>query len=275
MHLILTVGGGAPSNGLATSNHTVAISLFDSGVVTEVTYAKDWVMKDGICPVTKYLSDKVINGSIPRPDWYLDVESPEAYTYISSVLACMDLHCKERGGPSRFSPALIDDYDGTGLRADLTFDNFVVTDECCLAYTYAFANALNFRGERNPLLITGPRGSGKTHLLHASGNLRLQFEPHLAVRFFDIAEIHESVAEEHDVSAYFDLRMVDMLLLDNVEVLLKPSVLKAALLQGVEQIMDRGGQVVLARSVSQSDQIHQAVKNRGVLVAINRAEATY
>ena len=57
------------------------------------------------------------------------------------------------------------------LNPRYTFDNFVVSDSNRLAYAAAVEVAENPGSSYNPLFIHSSTGQGKTHLLHAIGNL--------------------------------------------------------------------------------------------------------
>lgn len=56
------------------------------------------------------------------------------------------------------------------LHDEYTFDNFVVGNSNCYAYTAAQTVSKGFGKKYNPILIYGALGLGKTHLLHAIGH---------------------------------------------------------------------------------------------------------
>lgn len=74
--------------------------------------------------------------------------------------------------------------EGTGLLSQFTFDTFVRGPSNEFPMTMAQYVAKNPGGEANrtnPLFMYGPTGVGKTHLMHAIGNLALELNPGLNV----------------------------------------------------------------------------------------------
>ncbi len=59
----------------------------------------------------------------------------------------------------------------TGLNPNYVFDNFYVGQSNRICHATAYAASQDLGGEYNPLFIYGGVGLGKTHLLHAIGNL--------------------------------------------------------------------------------------------------------
>jgi chromosomal replication initiator protein len=86
-----------------------------------------------------------------------------------------EIHNRE---PLAISPLIAQTDGGTSSKAPqhrfnpkYTFDNFVVSDTNRLAYAAAVEVAENPGSSYNPLFIHGTTGQGKTHLLHAIGQL--------------------------------------------------------------------------------------------------------
>jgi chromosomal replication initiator protein len=77
---------------------------------------------------------------------------------ISPLIAQTDGGTSSKAPQHRFNPKY-------------TFDNFVVSDTNRLAYAAAVEVAENPGSSYNPLFIHGTTGQGKTHLLHAIGQL--------------------------------------------------------------------------------------------------------
>ena len=63
----------------------------------------------------------------------------------------------------------------SGLKADFTFDSFVEGKSNQLARAASLQVSENAGKAYNPLFICGGVGLGKTHLMHAVGNLILEF----------------------------------------------------------------------------------------------------
>ncbi|HEY91002.1 MAG TPA: ATP-binding protein, partial [Dehalococcoidia bacterium] len=97
-----------------------------------------------------------------------------------------------------------------------TFDNFIVGSTNQLAFAAARKVAENPGQDYNPLFIHGPAGMGKTHLLHAMGNLAaadgLQVLYVSSEQFTNemVTAIREGQTEEFRIK----YRSVDMLLVD-------------------------------------------------------------
>lgn len=70
----------------------------------------------------------------------------------------------------------------TGLDSSLTFATLVAGTANQLALAAARAVAESAAPPFNPLYLHGAPGTGKTHLLHATGNLALEVDPRAAVR---------------------------------------------------------------------------------------------
>lgn len=69
------------------------------------------------------------------------------------------------------------------MKAKPTFENFIVSSENQLAYSCALCLAVGPGIEANPLLLHGPFGSGKTHLLHAIQTSFLENNPNKKVLY--------------------------------------------------------------------------------------------
>jgi chromosomal replication initiator protein len=70
-----------------------------------------------------------------------------------------------------FSNNTLSDQVNTRLNPDFTFGTFISGDENSYAYNAALAVSKNPGKAYNPLLIYGGVGLGKTHLMHAIGNI--------------------------------------------------------------------------------------------------------
>jgi len=100
-----------------------------------------------------------------------------------------------------------------------TFDNFVVGNNNQLAFAAALKVVENPGVTYNPLFIHGPAGIGKTHLLHAMGNLASSDGLNVlyvsAEQFTNemVSAIREGQTEEFRTK----YRSVDMLLVDDIQ----------------------------------------------------------
>ena len=83
------------------------------------------------------------------------------------------------------SPAPANARPSTGLDSRYRFDNFVLGKSNELGFAAASQIAQKPGGAYNPLLLYGSTGLGKTHLLHAIGNLIREQNPSTKVLYLD------------------------------------------------------------------------------------------
>ena len=111
------------------------------------------------------------------------------------------------------------------LNPILTFEQFIVGDYNRFAHSSALRVAEKANDQYNPLYIYSSAGLGKTHLLHAIGNLRTQHDPGAKIRYVssDTFSSHFIYAIKNDKIEEFraEYRDLDLLLLDDVHLLEK------------------------------------------------------
>ena len=111
----------------------------------------------------------------------------------------------------------------TGLRAEYTFDSFVVGKSNQMARAASIQAASSSPGDtdNNPLFIYGGTGLGKTHLIHAIGNRMLEENPSANVVYLHSEQfVAEMVtALQHNKIDKFKkhYRSVDALLIDDIQ----------------------------------------------------------
>ena len=137
-----------------------------------------------------------------------------------------------------------------GLNPRYTFDNFVVGESNQLAYHAA--RAINIEGTDtapgyNPLLLYAGAGMGKTHLLHAIGNLAL--ERRVSVRYVTSEQFTNefvSAINRREMPEFRErYRGVDLLLLDDVQFLVGKEQTQEALFHTFNDLHQAGAQIVL------------------------------
>jgi chromosomal replication initiator protein len=108
-----------------------------------------------------------------------------------------------------------------GMRAEFTFDNFVEGKSNQLARAAAIQVAENPGRAYNPLLIYGGVGLGKTHLMHAVGNLIAKRRPGARIVYLHSERFVQDMvrALQHNAIDRFKqfYRSVDALLIDDIQ----------------------------------------------------------
>ncbi|OFZ71856.1 MAG: chromosomal replication initiation protein DnaA [Betaproteobacteria bacterium RBG_16_64_9] len=109
----------------------------------------------------------------------------------------------------------------SSLMAEFTFDNFVPGKANQLARAAALQVAEHPGTSYNPLFIYGGVGLGKTHLIHAVGNLILTQHPRAKVRYLHAAQYISDVVRAYQQKSFDDFKRyyhsLDMLLIDDIQ----------------------------------------------------------
>ena len=108
-----------------------------------------------------------------------------------------------------------------GLNRKYHFENFVVGPNNQFARAAAQAVAQNPAQNYNPLFLYGAVGLGKTHLLHAIGNMIVQENPQLRVRYISAesftVDLIESIRKDRMTAFREKYRPLDVLLVDDIQ----------------------------------------------------------
>ena len=119
--------------------------------------------------------------------------------------------------PRRGAPAVV----GGRVNPDFTFDTFVEGKSNQLARAAAYQVAENPGRAYNPLFIYGGVGLGKTHLMHAVGNMIRQRNPEARVAYVHSERFVGDMvrALQHNTIAEFKqaYRTLDALLIDDIQ----------------------------------------------------------
>ncbi|MBQ8678167.1 MAG: chromosomal replication initiator protein DnaA [Treponema sp.] len=155
------------------------------------------------------------------------------------------------------------------LNGDFTFDNFVPNGEHDYAYNACLAAAKSPGNKTfNPILLYGPSGVGKTHLMVAMGNYIYSQNPKLKISYI----VTESLMNEFTDSIRYKsidkfkkkYRKLDVLLLDDIQFLEKSEKLQDELFYTFDEIYNRKGQIVFTsdRPLKEINGIVERLKTR-------------
>ncbi len=143
--------------------------------------------------------------------------------------------------------------DPTRPNRRFTFDNFVVGPSNELAVAAARLVAENRTAQYNPLIIHGPHGMGKTHLLYAIKAHIEDRDPTRRVRFIPaeqfVVNFVQSVRAKGrgDIDAFkADLRDVDLLIIDDAHFIADKPGSQEELLHTLISLVEQDKQVLLA-----------------------------
>ncbi|MFN3565330.1 MAG: chromosomal replication initiator protein DnaA [Burkholderiaceae bacterium] len=114
-----------------------------------------------------------------------------------------------------------DQLERARLNPLLTFDNFVTGKANQLARAAAMQVAENPGRSYNPLFLYGGVGLGKTHLIHAVGNVLLARKPDAKVRYIHAEQYVSDVVRAYQRKAFDDFKRyyhsLDLLLIDDIQ----------------------------------------------------------
>ncbi len=113
--------------------------------------------------------------------------------------------------------------NGDRLNPKYTFENFVIGSSNRFAHAAAVAVAEAPGKSYNPLMIYGPSGLGKTHLLHGIGHYVRQYFPQARVKYVSTEELTNdfinAISENRTVEFRRTYRDIDVLLIDDIQFL--------------------------------------------------------
>ena len=113
--------------------------------------------------------------------------------------------------------------NGDRLNPKYTFENFVIGSSNRFAHAAAVAVAEAPGKSYNPLMIYGPSGLGKTHLLHGIGHYVRQYFPQVKVKYVSTEELTNdfinAISENRTVEFRKTYREIDVLLIDDIQFL--------------------------------------------------------
>ncbi len=167
------------------------------------------------------------------------------------------------------------------LNKNFTFANFVGGKSNQMARAAAAQVAENVGSAYNPLFIYGGVGLGKTHLMHAIGNLILEHSPHSRVIYLHsegfVAEMIKALQHNriNDFKRFY--RTVDALLIDDIQFFAGKERSQEEFFHTFNALFEGQQQIVLTcdRYPKELDGLEERLKSRfgwGLTVAIEPPE---
>ncbi len=147
--------------------------------------------------------------------------------------------------------------NGSDIDRNLTFSNFL-TDETNRFGFMASKSAAAAKGAKyNPLLIIGPPGTGKTHLLNGIGNFLMEGDESKKVHLTTMSLIMEDLGRglsEGSISGVRERYMeIDALLIDNVNTGPIKGLPQEQFLLIIEGVLRKGGLICITSDSELSD----------------------
>ena len=167
------------------------------------------------------------------------------------------------------------------LNVNFTFDSFVEGKSNQLARAAALQVADNPGDAYNPLFIYGGSGLGKTHLMHAAGNLLLKSKPDAKVVYLhserfvgDMVKAFQSNTINEFKNFY---RSVDALLIDDIQFFAGKDRSQEEFFHTFNALLEGGQQMILTcdRYPKEIDGLEERLKSRfgwGLTVAVEPPE---
>ncbi|MBX2988111.1 MAG: chromosomal replication initiator protein DnaA [Bdellovibrionaceae bacterium] len=154
------------------------------------------------------------------------------------------------------------------LKSEWTFHTFVVGKNSEFAHAACYNVARNpGADDYNPLLIYGPVGMGKSHLLHAAGNYIREQAPHLRILYISAERfMNECIASiRHHKMDQFQQKYresYDVLLVDDIQLLGKGESTREEFFHTLNTFIDRKKQIILASDRMPKDIMNLEDRNR-------------
>ncbi len=167
------------------------------------------------------------------------------------------------------------------LRPEFTFDNFVEGKSNQLARAASMQIAENPGTAYNPLFVYGGVGLGKTHLMHAVGNLMLKRKPAAQVVYLHSERFVGDMVKalQHNAINEFKrfYRSVDALLIDDIQFFAGKERSQEEFFHTFNALLEGQQQIILTcdRYPKEVDGLEERLKSRfgwGLTVAIEPAE---
>ena len=144
----------------------------------------------------------------------------------------------------------VDEESNYLLNKDYTFDSFVVGPSNEFAHAACYCVAEKSISLHNPLFLYGGTGLGKTHLMHAIGNLVLKNNPNKKVLYVSSEkftnDLINSIRDESTEQFRQKYRSLDILMVDDVQFFCGKDSTQEEFFHTFNELFDAGKQIVLS-----------------------------
>jgi chromosomal replication initiator protein len=181
-------------------------------------FVLDWVNTRFLERIHQIIADE--SGEIRSQQIRLEIGSSAAETAVEPPKVnplTQPIRLQRPSSPRRSTDVV----HSSNLNPDSTFDTFVEGKSNQLARAAAYQVASNEGQSYNPLFIQGGVGLGKTHLMHAIGNMILQRQPDARVVYLHSERFVQDMVKalQHNAINEFKryYRSVNALLIDDIQ----------------------------------------------------------
>lgn len=184
-------------------------------------FVRDWIKGRYLSRIHELIAE-LTEGCAPTV--ILEVGSKRVVSSLKPTLPAVEESVKARDLTKPVPPksnSRLDAVHHSNLNRTFTFESFVEGKSNQLARAASTQVAENPGGAYNPLFIYGGVGLGKTHLMHAVGNVILQKKPNAKVLYLHserfVADMVRALQTNtiNDFKRYY--RSVDALLIDDIQ----------------------------------------------------------
>ncbi|MBQ3791618.1 MAG: chromosomal replication initiator protein DnaA [Clostridia bacterium] len=154
------------------------------------------------------------------------------------------------------------------LNPDYTFDNFVVGDSNRFAHAASQAVAQNPGYAYNPLLIYGPTGLGKTHLMCAIANQILQQAPKTRIVYVKGEEFTNQLVDSLSKASMplfrEKYRQADVLMIDDIHHIAGKNSVQEEFFNTYNALYDKHKQIIVTtdRPVQEIEKLEDRIRSR-------------
>jgi chromosomal replication initiator protein DnaA len=241
-------------------------SSTEDGITVRVpsSFYKDQIVRQ----YQKYLEDKLFDLTGKRLALTFIVVKPSTEASPAPSAAPQNDGPKAADNPRPKEGAQKEREKHPQLRADYTFENFVIGDNNGFASNAALAIAKNPGVSYNPFLIYGGVGLGKTHLMQSIGNRVWAENPKRKIICITAEEFtNEFIRSLHDQSPQQfknKYRCVDILLIDDIHFLQNKLGVQEELFHTFNALYDANKQMVFTcdRPVSELKNLSDRLRSR-------------